>query len=1017
MIDRTSIVLPTISVLILVGLIGCKDYLEARKLYFVVEMSSSVTGITQVFFDTGNGFNEENSSTSQVRPRVMHRYYLPLPQSGAIRSIRFDPINVTSVLSIKAAAIENAQGDTLKQFPVRSFKAAHHIGLIKVIDDVLVIHTTVDANDPIIVIENSSFDINSNWMKYFVERAWIYAGYVLLGLIFWGFAKYLADKNSKIFAVLSIYMAQYPKTCIVLIGLGAAILSCYPIVFFGMSFAHPAGTGALYSGAPWFPGLPIDATYENFRGSDLGPTPWSNVPNTVVQFDSMFSHFEFPFWNRFVGGGIPLFAQGQSLIGDILHWIPLSMDGSSIGWDIKVVISKAVFAAGMGLLVYRLTGGLLSGVLIAISSCFLGFFAYRFNHPALFVLTYAPLVVLQWDRLGRVLGLPNPPLRACVSQGLFLAVFAWLQFNAGTPKEGVITAVFVHTLGALLFLVNIIPRWGLSRSIGLTSGMGFALFLITAPYWLLFLDALGKSYTQYDVPGVSTFPTWAFVGFFDNLFFERLFGSLSGASTNLFVLFSMSSAMLGLRTPQSSIVYAIWGLFTFAFFIAYGLIPHSILIVIPFINKIQHVGTTFSVPMMILSLVIAGYGIQNYLAASEKRKRDILFFALAVFFSLWIVSLWQSPVSDPISIIVEERYILGFSILFLVVLSLSVNIRSVLRKANYGLVIFSVCFVALHIRHGLHLFTGVNAVDRFVTNPTQRPDFSIKSSAIEYLKKEISNSEEPTRVIGEGGVLFPGSNVRYGLEGLVPVEALRSQNYEKLLKLFDIPEHWGWLRVLKSDEFPKHASALDLLGIGYVMADVGVEMPQNMKLVHSSDLAVWRRDSVWPRAFFVNNVVEVHSPSGILDALADKSHTPFAAVESQSIPQGIQENHSPYKVVSARHYSLTNNSTHFSVEATGPGMIVLGETYYPGDFVAILNDKKVDYIRVNEASKGIWVDKAGKYSVSYTYRPERLNQAILICLFGIVLLFLLLLGLSVGNSGRSKKDSITFPDEKLKTAQ
>jgi hypothetical protein len=163
-----------------------------------------------------------------------------------------------------------------------------------------------------------------------------------------------------------------------------------------------------------------------------------------------------------------------------------------------------------------------------------------------------------------------------------------------------------------------------------------------------------------------------------------------------------------------------------------------------------------------------------------------------------------------------------------------------------------------------------------------------------------------------------------------------------------------------------------------------------MKLVHSSDLDVWKRESVWPRAFFVNQVIATHKPADILDALADTGHTPFAAVETQLIPKGILNNDTPYQVVPASEYKLTNNSTHFFVEASGPGLIVLGETYYPGDFVATLNGENVDYIRVNEASKGIWVNKAGKYNVSFSYRPERINQSMLISLFGWMVLIWLI---------------------------
>ncbi|HBA54783.1 MAG TPA: hypothetical protein DCZ04_10145 [Syntrophorhabdus aromaticivorans] len=102
----------------------------------------------------------------------------------------------------------------------------------------------------------------------------------------------------------------------------------------------------------------------------------------------------------------------------------------------------------------------------------------------------------------------------------------------------------------------------------------------------------------------------------------------------------------------------------------------------------------------------------------------------------------------------------------------------------------------------------------------------------------------------------------------------------------------------------------------------------------------------------------------------------------------------------ARRYMLTNNSTHFSVDATGPGLIVLGETYYPGDFIAKVNGEVVDYVRVNHAFKGIWVKKAGAYEVEFTYRPERLSQAMIVCLCGTVMLLGLCVAVSLERSTR-----------------
>ncbi len=978
--------------LLIAGTIVYKDYSERTACYLSVEMATSNPGVTQIFFDIGHGYNQNDSFVLNAQPGEYHKYSFLLPKA-AIKSIRFDPVNVTSVIGIKKAVIEDMAGKQLKKLPLESFKAEKDIIEMEIKNGILTIQTTENANDPITVIENSSFQPNNSFIYFFLKCGWIYAcGASMIFIVIAGIKKHYIDEINRIISHTVDYLINNPKKAIILTGMLAAIVSCYPVVFCGMSFVSPVGVSSLYSGAPWIPDFPFNAISENVRGSDLGAMEWSVAPNSVVQHNAIFRYFEFPFWTRFVGGGTPLFAQGQSMIGDVLHWIPVAMNGSSIGWDIKFILSKTIFAIGIGLLVFRLTDKLSVGILIAISSCFLGFFAFRFNHPAFFVLTYSPWIVLQWDKFGRAFSLANPLKKSCIVQGILLAFITWLQLNAGAPKEGVITACFMHALGALSFFIHISPKYGRIRSIFFACCLGFTLAMITAPHWLLFLDALGKSYTVYDTPGASTFDPLMILCFFDNFFFQILTGTIPAPSVNLFILFGVLCALLNLLFRQSGMVYGSWVLFTVALATAYGFIPKFILIAIPFINKIQHIGDVFSVPAMILALIVAGYGIRDYSINSKKINKYALIFSGITIIVLLLIYLSQTERWKQINFLIIITLVIGF-------LALAQLYRFTSQTSdanNITLILLAFCFLFVHVRHGMHLPTGITAIDGYVINPTLRGDYSAKSHAVEYVVKKIENKNTPTLVIGEKDVLFPGYNSRLALEGIVSVEPLRNEHYEKLLALVDYPDQaWNWLRLIKSEQIQSRAASLDMLGVGYIVAMPGTKMPQEMKLVYADDLDVWQRETVWPRAFFVNTIKDVRKPSDILVALADKSHQPFAAVQSQSIPQKIRNNNAPYQVIPAKDYKLTNNSTSFSVEANGPGIIVLGETYYPGDFIALLNGKNVEYIRVNEAFKGLLIDKAGKYNVSFTYRPEKLVQALWISFLGFVLLMFLLIQNSV----------------------
>lgn len=986
---RLNIFALTLFSVLIAGLMGYKNYSESNKYFFAIEISASNSVAAQIFFDTGHGYNEHDSVTLNVQPGESHKYLFHLPK-GTVKSIRFDPARAASVINIKKAGIETELGKRIKNFPVESFIAKSQILRMEVIKDALAIYTIENANDPITEIENSSFEQKNRWIDFLAKRGCIYAGYAILFLIILvGITKFYVKEIDRAIAHIVNYLVKKPKKAIIYFGIISAISSCYPVVFFDMSFISPAGIGGLYSGQPWIPGFENNVTSEDYRGSDLGAMQWSIAPNSVVQHDALFRDSEFPFWTRFVGTGAPLFAQGQSMIGDVLHWIPVVMDGSAIGWDIKFILSKAIFAIGIGLLVYRLTDKLSAGLLITISSCFLGFFAFRFNHPAFFVLTYSPWIVLQWDRLGQVFSLPSPRKVSCVLNGIVLALITWMQLNAGPPKEGVITACFMHTLGILSFLIHILPKFGRIRSFLFACALVFALAMITAPHWLLFLDALGKSYTVYDTPGASTFHPWMIVCFFENFFFQIYNHNLSAPSVNLFILFGMLSAFFNLQFRQTTMTYGSWCLFAFAMTTAYGFIPKAILISIPFINKIQHIGDVFSMPMMIISLIISGYGIRDYLLSSEKTKKNVILFLFVVTVALCGIFFLKGKIWKDINLLI----IITFIIAFIALSQLYQYTGSVSNNGRIVFIVLASCFIMLHIRHGMHLTLGITSIDNYIMQPSKRGDYSNNSEAIEYL---IKTAIAPTRVIGEGDVLFPGYNSRLGIEGIVSVEPLRSEHYEKLLTLVDYPDQgWGWLRLIKNEQIQSRAASLDMLGVGYIVAMPGTKMPQGMKLVYTDDLSVWQRESVWPRAFFVNTIIEERKPSDLLDALADRSHQPFALVQSKSFSKYIQNSNAPYLVIPAKEYKLTNNRTGFSVEANAPGIIVLGETYYPGDFIALLNGKKVDYIRVNEAFKGLLIDKAGTYNVSFTYRPEKLNQALWISLFGFVLLLLLLVKNSI----------------------
>ena len=91
-------------------------------------------------------------------------------------------------------------------------------------------------------------------------------------------------------------------------------------------------------------------------------------------------------------------------------------------------------------------------------------------------------------------------------------------------------------------------------------------------------------------------------------------------------------------------------------------------------------------------------------------------------------------------------------------------------------------------------------------------------------------------------------------------------------------------------------------------------------------------------------------------------------------------------VTPARNYRLTSNTTALEIDATGPGLVVLTEAWLDRDFRVTLNGRRVDYLRVNHAFKGVVIPSAGSHRIEFTYRPRRFALSLNLAGLGLILL-------------------------------
>ena len=71
------------------------------------------------------------------------------------------------------------------------------------------------------------------------------------------------------------------------------------------------------------------------------------MPYSRLQREAL-SQGEMPLWNRYNGAGRPLWGQGQTFLLDPLHWLTIVTPDLTLGWDLKFIAHRLVFAAGVG---------------------------------------------------------------------------------------------------------------------------------------------------------------------------------------------------------------------------------------------------------------------------------------------------------------------------------------------------------------------------------------------------------------------------------------------------------------------------------------------------------------------------------------------------------------------------------------------------------------------------------------------------------------------------------------------
>jgi len=536
---------------------------------------------------------------------------------------------------------------------------------------------------------------------------------------------------------------------LVLIGaLVGVCLSSYPIIFLGKSHFSPGyQIPLIYSGAPYFPGY--ESLDTERLSADHGAGPWQNLPYSRIQYKSIFLDNEFPFWNRYNSAGLPLFGQGQSQILDPIHWITVFSKGNSWGWDAKFLLSKLIFLIGLGLVLCQITMNRIVVFALVLSSAFIGFNYFRFNHPAFFNLTYAPWVFFFYLQLVRNLQKGLSDGEAVFRQwadwpSVGIVASSALVFFSGTPKEVFILLCALHFSGLLGVLAIRRTSGETLLNVVFLGALWLLFALVTAPHWLIFFDTLGKLSNIYSEPYCSFSDSP--LKFVDTFFFGSHNRPWSWPTVNVFIAGAAVSAFVVLarlwKEPgfRMALVPLI-GLLAFA----NGIVPGPWCEKIPLIGNIHHLDDVCFTAAIVFAVVLAGYGLRAIVEDLNDRKGRVKWTYIILIISS-VMSWWVWETYDGYSLFSAPALLTAFAVggvtgcMALVVWG---------YKAGKGFstlpaVLLCVLFVLPHTHHGLHSKTGWEELDTLIVNPAPRVDLLVRSQTLSSL-----------------GYLMPVSDIQY----------------------------------------------------------------------------------------------------------------------------------------------------------------------------------------------------------------------------------------------------------------
>lgn len=287
--------------------------------------------------------------------------------------------------------------------------------------------------------------------------------------------------------------------------------------------------------------------------------------------------------------------------------------------------------------------------------------------------------------------------------------------------------------------------------------------------------------------------------------------------------------------------------------------------------------------------------------------------------------------------------------------------------------------------------------DLFTFGMRYMETFDIRNT---YLDRDVINflkqDREPFRMIAPGLPLNIGISSR--IETLSGYDNLMIKRYSEFINLSqgispDVPN-----LALSINSVNK---LTDLLNARYVVlrSNSTIDDPAFEPVFNNGRYRIYKNRNALPRAFVVHGVKIIKDRDSILRELSSSDFDParYAVVEEElDTPLNNQATISPVP----RFIEHSPNKVVVETSLTEPGLLVLGDTYYPG-WKAYVDGKETKMYPANYVMRGVFAPE-GRHIVEFRYDPLSFKIGAVITVVTLVFIsFLFVLDLRQSRSGVS----------------